>query len=350
MIPLAVFAATVPFAVGREAEDTMTAEPSDVTVGLREQDFRASVSVELTLAEPVVIRVAGSGVVTSVSVTSGGGLASGDRLLELDYVPVLALVSTSPLIRDLELGDSGPDVAVVARFLSELGLLPPGEASRTIFDRSMRTAVQNLQDRLAVRRDGIFRQSYVAFVPDNVRSVGAVSATVGETLGPGGELFRAGPTPVAATISASDGRSLDPRLGEDLVFQAGEQRTPVSSTTVTGDELAVLATALAEAELEGRLTATADPDSGRVDYSGGFLARAEPVRIGTVPSTAVLLAGETSCIFVVAGEADPSPLRVTGAEVPVNELGIVAVDPSLSGTRIVRDVTLLSDRVRATCR
>lgn len=138
---------------------TETAEPPPavytVSTGTVGVEVAATGGVEFT---PARTAVAGrSGVVTDITITSSGVIASGDRILTIDLAPVIVAPGVTPAFRDLTLKTRGPDVAQLRQFL--------GLSAGDTYDWATYDAVRAWQRSLGVAVDGIVHRGDVLFLP-----------------------------------------------------------------------------------------------------------------------------------------------------------------------------------------
>jgi peptidoglycan hydrolase-like protein with peptidoglycan-binding domain len=202
-----------------------------------EDPIRATADVEVrTLERTVVTRgvagfasaapmtAAGSGRVTAVWVASGSVVKAGDRILEIEGRPMVAVEGARPLWRDLAEGDSGPDVESLQQVLEASGYLsfdPDGT-----FGSGTKAALQAWQgDHRFPEPDGMFRVDdwMVGRWP---RRVGQVMVRVGEFTNPGSELF----VPTDRRPSVSIEMTPSDRL---LVSRGDKVRVEVAATGST---------------------------------------------------------------------------------------------------------------------
>src|SRR5690606_21907959 len=79
------------------------------------------VPVTLSFAPSPALRSPAAGVLTSSACVPGAVAASGESLYAIDGTPVVQLATSSPLWRDLGIGDTGPDVEALQSELARLG-------------------------------------------------------------------------------------------------------------------------------------------------------------------------------------------------------------------------------------
>ena len=355
-VPVVAIAVAVPLAGAREEASVAPPLPSVVTVGSRSTDYRASVNVSVEFEPVAQVRSPVSGLLTSL-VAANGPVRSGQELFTVDGVPVLAQRGTGPLYRELRLRDEGEDVEVLARFLVDAGLLTP-ELANDKFGPGMRAAVVRLQERLEVRTDGVFRPSYVAYLPGSVTAIEEPVLAVASPVAAGQAVLNVAAAPVRISFAlASTGGSLADLQGSPLTLTFGDLQIPVSGLEPTRGELADLHARLREAVANGAAQVTADQSdesggSGASEqYAGGLLGLAEPQVRGVAPGTAVhVTSSGTQCLFQQEGNGDWTPVPLPALQAAVGELGAVFVHTALIGARIARDPLTLPADVLALCR
>ncbi|RGE19827.1 peptidoglycan-binding protein [Leucobacter sp. wl10] len=80
-----------------------------------------SVQVRLRVGDAIELTTAATGILTSQECAAGKEVTSGSILATIDYAPVFAIHTQSPLYRDLALGDRGKDVEVLQTELTRIG-------------------------------------------------------------------------------------------------------------------------------------------------------------------------------------------------------------------------------------
>lgn len=193
--------------------------------------------------EPVT--AAGSGRVTAVWVSTGEVVKAGDRVLEIEGRPVVAIKGRRPFFRDLAEGDEGPDVRWLQAILEAEGYLSFEPDGR--FGSATEAALEDWQeDHRFPDPDGTFGIDDW-LVGDWPRRVGQVMVRVGGFVSPGAELFV--PTSrrpsVAIELSPSDRLLVsagDPALVEVAATASTVEGTvrEVGSTPVTKDDGSVV--------------------------------------------------------------------------------------------------------------
>ena len=335
----------LPDALERRHFETATA--STVVVGSRVDDHRTAVSVTLTLAQPRSVSSAVAGTVTSVPVRTGDAVAQGGTLVSIDYLPVSVFRMPSPLVRDLTVGDTGPDVRVLGEYLAQLGYLAPARVGAG-FTPLLRKAVQVFQKARGLFPDGIMHLSSVAFVPADVARVGAVTARVGQRVDVGAALVDAAGSAAGARIesSAPDGSLATFGEGPVKLTTAAGAQIDLSSKSPKPEEFEPLSEWLAA---HATSTAAAEPDAKTATFTGAIMTVAQPAKQGTVPASAVLVSRSgASCLLArTGGRVVVMPLA---SAAPLgSELGVVGVDAELTGTRVLTDASRATAAQRSTC-
>ncbi|WP_226653522.1 peptidoglycan-binding protein [Leifsonia sp. LS1] len=342
------------------AQRTSTTEPESgsVTVGSRELDHRQPVSIAATLDTTPAASATTEGTVTAVLVEPGVPVQSGVDLFSLDGHPIPAFAEATPLHRDLARGASGDDVKALGAFLAATEFLDPG-ASDGFFGSRYEAATVAFQKRHGYEPDGVFRSSYVVFVPLDFGEVSTVDIRVGQRLTSQRVVLRGAPRvssveikPTRAHRSGSESRL----GGGDLVVLIGTEQIGVSGLNPSGDEADALWTALRMGSNTGELEEqrSTDDSGGVVRFEGALLARKSATPLGSVPASAVrTTAAGRSCVFEIPdGETLPS-MRAAARAVEVTpdegEIGHVLIDASLIGHVVVRDASTVDAKDLLTC-
>lgn len=224
------------FWAGQQTWDSAVAEPEpvgDVVYEVDEATVGRSLSLNVTVEQPLVPVAANglAGTVTSVSATEQVDV--GDVLYAVDTVPVRAVAGDTPFWRDLSSGVDGVDVAQLQEALAELEFYAGPVDGR--FRWSTEQAVRAWQDSLGVEVDGQVRLGELVAVPElPVRLQVGEEVIVGALL-TGGEQVVSGPSgeiEFHLTVSPDQARMIPAdtvvRVAyEDYVWQAavGESGT-----------------------------------------------------------------------------------------------------------------------------
>lgn len=345
-VPAVAVAVAVPVAAELEEDSVATEQPTTVTVGSREVDRAFAVNATVTVGAQPELRSGAEGVLTGLR--DEGAIEVGMELFAVDGVPVLAYRG-AVLYRDLSLGDSGPDVAALGDYLESLGVLDPASAGSEV-DDSMQAAIRDVQDRLGVEKDGVFRRSYVSYVPPGAAEIAGAAAMLGDQITAGTTVLVASAPIDAVTLTPVSTGSLTGYAGLELALRLGDVAVDVPGIEMSGEDAVAVEKALEEAVTAGTAQRQ-QMDPTIAMYTGGILALRSPVTTGVVPSTAVLVDGDGgACVMVTDDPENPAlsatPLTLASAE-PGTEVGTVVVDVAAVGSEVIRDVSTLPEEQRA---
>ena len=356
-LPLVAILVAVPLSAALDEASVAAPEATSVFVGSRQADRATAVTAVVTQGESPEIRSGTSGTVTALYPLET--IAQGTPVLGVDGVPVLAYRGPV-LYRDLTRGDKGTDVAAVATYLTELGLLSSGAASDT-FGTALRSAVRSLQAQLGVAQDGVFRLSYVAYIPSDAIIIAETALKLGQSVAAGDVILRAAaPTQTVTFKALAAGATLAQLANNELVLRLPDREISVASVELTGDAAAVVAAELAAAAVDGsaRIEAGQSGESGEsgesstISYSGGVLALRESEVVGVVSATALVIEADgTACLLVLENATTASTQArayTLKSAVPANDIGTVAVDEATIGLLVVRDASSLP-KVQQSC-
>lgn len=339
--PLAVFLLLFPVPSQVESHQLTADLPRFVEVGERERTLRTSVSASLVYSEALVARSAVSGLVTAKHVQPGGVVEAGKPLVDVDGIAVLAYVGDEPFFRDLRPEDEGPDVQRLNVFLAQLGHATDTSSDWYSWDTAR--ATRSLQEALGVKPDGVFRTTYVSFVPSSLTSVVDVPLTVGAQVAAGDDVL-VGNTPIAAVsfVASDENHTLKGLNDVPVSLEVGGQVLTAGSLSLVPEEVQAFETAARQA---GLLQTGSDEKS----IPGLYVQLQEAQVVGSVPGTAVHFtsAGE-ACLFAAEGD-EYRAVKVTGQVQPGDEVGQTTVARENVGSRVVRDATSLSESVLSTC-
>lgn len=166
-------------------------------------------------------RHAGTGVVTSVALTPGELVGSGEVVYTVGLQPVVVALGDVPMFRSLGLRTKGPDVFQLQTMLTDLGFFN-GDIDGN-FGRSTRVAVRSWQDSLGVQDDGRVGVGDIVFVASLPgRLVLGESVTRGARLGDGEiTVFAVVGDPEFRVPLSSEQGNLVPLLAEVIVTYPG---------------------------------------------------------------------------------------------------------------------------------
>jgi peptidoglycan hydrolase-like protein with peptidoglycan-binding domain len=257
------------------------AEPLLVPVTASERAVSVGVGVTVVDEPGQEVLCGRAGTVTGVAATVGDTLESGDILARVDDRPIVGMVATSPLWRDLSESDTGPDVKRLQKFLRQVDRYD-GPVNGT-FGAATRRAVAAFNASIG-RRDlgGRFSLETVAWLGPEPLRVSEVAARPGQAVAVGAALLRGPDRPVAITVAEPVGGVPAEDGGHELVV--GDVRAPYvagSGTVTNSDDVAAVAVAL-----------------GSTGEGIGEVVSAAPRTVLVVPSSAVVVdADGATCVF-----------------------------------------------------
>lgn len=355
LLPVLALIAVIPAVIDREVNSVTMESPTTATVGSRENDFRQSVTAIFTLAEPEDILLPVGGLVTAVHAVPGRVLEPTDPIVSVDGATLRAHVDTQPFYRDIGPETSGTDVEQLRSYLEGSGVLEPQEGA-TATGEQMTQGVKAYQKANGFPEDGVFRPSYVVYVPAEARAVGAVLVKVG-TLVSVGEVVLEGPAhPVSLSFTADSPLRLALKAGPFAVLILDEE-VPLTSLTPSTEDVVRLHAALVGATKRGGPPVMLEGDTE--SFSGVMLHLSIAETRGTVPSAAIhTTASGAQCLFLTLDEdhgttrhdpGDPVATPVSDAAPADGEIGLTFVQADLIGRSIHRNPTSLPDSVLETC-
>ncbi len=162
---------------------------AELPVSERVLDDSRNVALAVEMGDPMVLRSGTEGTVTSVSVTPGKVVASGDTVFEVEGRAVVALASASPLWRELVKGDKGEDVKVLQRALGDVGyaLVVDGEVG----DDTLRAVavLQGIKSEEEVRAFSSISPGLFLWLPAKSVTAAKVRVSVGQKIAAGDEVM-----------------------------------------------------------------------------------------------------------------------------------------------------------------
>jgi peptidoglycan hydrolase-like protein with peptidoglycan-binding domain len=286
-------------------------QPLLVPVTASERVARFGVGLAITYADGAVVTASSGGTVTRVSVRPGDVLNSGDEIVGVDDLPVVAFVSDAPLWRDLTPGAEGEDVERLQRFLADVGVYS-GAPDGAFRDRTA-AAVRKFNSTHGREAAGTtFTLAGVAWVGAAPFTVASVEIGTGASLGPGSPVLRGPHQPAALTVTEPAGGI---PAGVDYVLEVGDivtAYTPGSGSVTDPAAIASIATSL-----------------GTSAEGAGQVVAADPEPVVRVPASAVVVEDTgSSCVY-----DDPA-----GAPVPVTILGGTLAHADLGADLAVEQV------------
>jgi len=311
-------AAGVVMAIGlwpRPAEFSATTEPVFASVTVSEEALRRNASVELVLADPIRVVAAGAkGRVTSVDVSPGDSLVSGEIVFVVGGVRILAEAAPAPFWRKLKRGDTGDDVAMLQCILAERGFY--SGACDGSFGGTTLEALIAYNQAIGIGSSAIFDPAFVLWLPMQPMVVARVDVEVGSWFAAQGEVvLTSEQEPIAVSLRLTGGVESDLARFGDLAFvlNVGGSEIPVAADLAVNmrDVIAVVDVAAA---IASRSSPEDEPNdsllSGNKLVIKGALVGSKEFRSLSVPTAAIVESSGRLCVFVKAGFA-PAVVLVT---------------------------------------
>lgn len=311
----------------RTALFTAASDDDEVIVGSRSDDGLQPVTFDLTWAgSRSVVWPHAEGVVTQVWTGASAPLADGDPIVAVNGVTVVAQVAGMPLYRDVAIGMSGADVEWVDELLVKSGaaLATTLDSARTA-TADTGTAIRAYQLAAGIREPSdVFERRLAVYVGQNEGVT--VVAPLGTLLSQGSELLVTQPSVASVAVTL-----LGPSERHRLV-----RSVPVL-VSIDGTDLALDSLVM---DSSANAAITAHIPAGTPSLEAVPVRRADPVRVGVVPATAVVISDTTGarCIISVSGDGR-SVERLDEEEVVPAEPGVAYVDDDFVGRRIVATPT-----------
>jgi peptidoglycan hydrolase-like protein with peptidoglycan-binding domain len=345
LAPVVAFALLLPIALHTEDQSTTVASPESTVVGERVRDLRLSAVAGVVYEPNDTIVTSTGGTVTAVNTSVGSTLATGERVVEINAVPILAKVGGLPFYRDLGSGTRGSDVRELNALLTALGFGSLPDSDR--FTSATSSAVKRLQTSLGLPTDGQFRSSYFAYLATGGAQVRAVEVSVGQVVAPGETLVGMNRRIRSASLRpVDDTKSFAQFTDAQTVLIAGGEALELSSLTVTAEEIDTLRDFLA-AGLDAGVLSTSD-ESGET-INGLLVALKDPQAMGAVPGQALYSSPSgQSCLFSKhEGSFEVHP--VASDIVRSQEVGVAYVDAKYVGLQVILNPSQLGTSVRQQC-
>jgi hypothetical protein len=265
------------------------APPSSVPVTTRTWADERPVQLSLQTGAPRELLSPRAGVLTGLTCSVGAAVTSGDVVAEVDGTPVTALATGTPLWRDLEPGDTGPDVRALQRELTRLGT--PTTVDGVMGPTTLRAVGTFLAARgTRLADDSLAPASAFTWIPGPQVTVAGCTASVGSVVDVGDALLV---FPLELTGARLAPLPLDPAPGPRSLTVDGVV-VPVQDdgTVADADGLRALASTSAYA------TAVSGEDGERT--LGARWSLTEPVDVSVVAPTALWdLHDGTACVQAV---------------------------------------------------
>lgn len=267
----------------------------------RQFEDARTVQVQLTRGGEAALTAPGDGRLTAWQCASGAELRSGDSAMALDGRAVLSLATTTPLWRDLSVGDTGADVEALQQALADLGQDVAvdgrmGTSTMAAFVRVVRAIEPGAAHPAAVEVSGLL------WLPGPTVRVSECDASVGEQATAG------------QRVAATDGQLIAAQVADHVQEPAAGARVLVVGVRLAlDDEWRVSDATLGDlAATDAYRRHIANPEAVPLT---GTAALDTPVRVASIPPGALFdLEGERGCVASSDGNA-------LGVQVVASELG-----------------------------
>ena len=293
-----------------------------VSVVVRPADLAQPATARLSWSAPKDARIAGSGLVTALSMADGDALQCGHAIMEIDTSPVVLFCGDRPLSSPVSASTQGKDFEALVAFLRRMGIL--GTSQATPLAAQMDQAIKSFQRQVGQPVDGVVEPRDFVWLPD-AAMVDKLVVAVGMTISPGDVLF------------SESARLLDAHVTPPAIDLPGKaswtfdlDSINVTGLKVEGDRITDFARLNGTASkliTNGILPPTAD----------GVLRLSSPVRMAAVPPASIIVDGAKRCVIVDhIGQQLPMAVGIVGADVDVTyiisglvggEMVVTAPDP-----------------------
>ena len=298
-----------------------SAQPVVLPVTTMEQNVSTTVAVSVVVGTPVTGVVRVSGIVTQLTIEAGDQLSDGQILARVDGHPVVAMVASQGLYRDLAYGDTGWDVQALQTWLQGLGFFS-GDLSPK-YGATTRTAVRAWQASVGEPATGVFTVGSVVWVGDVAPIVGEVSLSGGQSANAGDTLF----------TSSSSSESIGVVEPPGGIKAEGDQVLVVADVSVPY----VLGSGVVDDPVSVAQISTALGPSGQ---GVGRIRSVNPVTVKVLPASAIVTDDEgRTCVFENATSPGVAVAPVGGG------LGGVTVGMDFPLSQVLANPTLVRSEV-----
>lgn len=292
-------------------ESAAAPEPTVVAVESATRSGEANVSITVRTADAFAPRVQASGLMTAIGVEVGSEVVGGQVVAAVDGAELVAYQAAEPLWQDATVGAPAPVVRLAQTVLQGLGYYA-GEVDGR-WGPGTRGAITAFNAAHGYGRDNpVLSVASLVWIGEQTLRVASLDLRAGDPVAPGDALF----TTDAGLVGIEVTEPPSMVAGAEYVFEYAGTTVPYTpGSGLVTDPVAVAAIVR---------------DMGTLTEAAGTLRLAEPLTVGTVPSSAVVTGPTgTICVFAdTTGEAiDVTPLS--------GSMGTVDLDPSLIGTPVL---------------
>ena len=289
-------------------KSAVTVAPLVATVESGSRDDALETKVSLVAPTSVPIESQSVGVITKLNLTVGVECRPGEVVMIVDGSRIIGYRSAAPLYRDISPGAEGSDVVTAQHLLIDMGLLRSKADGKAGADTV--AAIEHFNKRAkSSGPQSTLRLSSLVWIPSSSRPPDEILVRVGSRVVPGSALYTT--TSQAGRLEISGPAQSYDRLlrinGNEVLVPSGE--TIVSDEGFVADLLSAAGTTQ--------------------DFSGS-LVRAQPRKVGTLPTSALVYDPSGKVCFF----PDPSGEAIVVEPAP-GTFGIADVSVDLVGTPVL---------------
>ncbi|MGH9101284.1 MAG: peptidoglycan-binding protein, partial [Acidimicrobiales bacterium] len=160
----------------------------------------------------------------------GAVVTDGETLYTVGTTPVVLLYGTTPATRNLDVGESGPDVAELNSDLRALGYAAPAGGT---FTAQTASAVDAFQAHTGLTETGNLALGQVVFLPTSAR-VTKVTGVLGLSAAPGSTVLTASSTTKQVAILLDADLQADVKVGDPVTITLPDQDTTPGVVSYVG--------------------------------------------------------------------------------------------------------------------
>ncbi|NMM93759.1 peptidoglycan-binding domain-containing protein [Bifidobacterium oedipodis] len=281
------------------------------TVETSHQKFTDERTVEITFENSAEQSVIGrmSGTVSANLCIPGQVVESGNQLMSVDGRPIIALHTSTPLYRDISIGDAGPDVMALQQELARLGYNTEGNGN---FGWRTANGVSQLLERAGRNHPAEqIGPTDTIWIPDATVIPTQCLAPLNTALSDGTEIMKTGGQLTAVTFP----------LPSDL--REGKRRLTLFGVATSIDDVAD--STITDQTFLNEVTASDEYKTFLADQGGkkptATLALEQPIDTIQVPPSAIVgQSGNRACV-------SPNGKRVVPVTVIGSSLGVALIQP-----------------------
>jgi len=282
-------------------------------------DDSRTVPISVTVGDAQVATSPSAGRVTASSCKPGEGLSSGASTFSVNGVPLVNLATTTPMWRDIAIGDSGDDVKAIAAELTRLGFA--NDDAPQIMDRATVAAWRALAVKAGVPAKSLpansVPQGLVVWLPSTSSTVESCGVQVGQAVSVGQTVATFDAPVVAASVA---GQPTQLALGPRMLVIDDQTTLAVDAGGAISDRASLVA--LAASPTVHSLQAL-----GQLDSLTGRYVLSTPLEVSVVPPTAIVVTnGSAGC---VVGDGVPRAVTVVSSQLGQSLVQFTGVAPAV---------------------